>query len=233
MLNGSMATGAVDVETDDDDFVTSTSGLARCSARTTTTLTSTGSSRCAPGGWIAVDGDEITVDGDHWLCVFPRAPHAVVHVSDDCEVLSLFVPSATMETAFGLLALPPAIGRAAILGGEPTIAHGLALAWGEQRFARRRGDPFDEALGLYVAAGCAALRGTRRRRSGMRLRAAFGSDGSTIATFFEHHLADQPFRGRRSRSYSALRRARCSAGSWRASAARHRRHFISAARSRA
>src|SRR5262249_39749621 len=40
---------------------------------------------------VSVEGEEIAFDGDHWICIFPRTPHAVVHVSDDGEVLSLFV----------------------------------------------------------------------------------------------------------------------------------------------
>src|SRR5215468_373332 len=100
---------------------------------------------------IAVEADEITIDGDHWICVFPRVAHAVVHVSDDCEVLSLFVPSPAMATAWDKLVAKPELAKRYIVGGETTVAHGLALAWGEQRFARRRRDPFEDALALYVA----------------------------------------------------------------------------------
>src|SRR5262245_47960799 len=50
---------------------------------------------------LRVEREEVAFDGNQWLCVFPRTPHAVVHVSDDCEVLSLFVPSELMERAYG------------------------------------------------------------------------------------------------------------------------------------
>ena len=95
-------TGAVDVATDDDDFVTVDrwpSEVFRPHYHD------------AEFNWIvplragrvvvSIDGEEFAIDGDHWLCVFPRAAHAVVHVSDDCEVLSLFIPDATMAARNG------------------------------------------------------------------------------------------------------------------------------------
>ena len=187
-------TGAVDVETDDDDFVTvdkwpKTVFLPHYHEEFNWLVP------MRPGRFVvAVEGVEHAFDGDHWLCVFPRVPHAVVHLSDDCEILSLFLPSAVMHDAYAQLAAPPPIERTWILGGEPTIAQGLALAWGEARFAKRRGDPFDTALATYVAGWLwRHYAAPIADDAGVRLRAAFGADGAAIAAFFERHLAEQPF----------------------------------------
>jgi AraC-like DNA-binding protein len=208
-------TGAVDVATDDDDFVT-VDRWPREVFRphyhdgefnwlvpmrpgrivVAVAIASPGSAgaRSTPPG-SAESIEEITIDGDHWLCVFPRVPHAVVDVSDGGEVLSLFVPDAAMEAAWGKLAPAPPLARPVIVGGEGTIARGLALAWGEQRFSRRRADAFDEALALFVAGWLWRHYGTLPPEGEMplRLRTALGPDGATAAAFFERHLADQPF----------------------------------------
>ena len=185
----SRPSGAVDIETDDDDFVTVDKWpreVFRPHYHDTdfNWLVPLRAGRMV----VAVDGDELTIDGEHWLCVFPRVPHAVAHVSDDCEVLSLFVPSAVMEEAW-----EGTLTRGWIIGGEPTIAHGLALAWGQARCARERG-PHVAALGRYIAHWLwrhyAAPAGDDL---GVRLRGALGADGAAIATFFEAHLAEQPF----------------------------------------
>ena len=189
-------TGAVDVATDDDDFVT-VDKWPREVFRP--------HYHDSDWNWfvplragrivLAVDGDELTIDGEQWLCIFPRVPHAVVHISDDCEVLSLFVPDSAMAAAWEQLAPKPALARPVIVGGEATIAHGLALAWGESRFARRRRDPFDDALATYVAGWLWRHYGSVPVGDdlGIKLRGALGADGATVAAFFEHHLADQPF----------------------------------------
>jgi AraC-like DNA-binding protein len=188
-------TGAIDVATDDDDFVTVDQWPREVFRPHYHDAEFNWLVPMRPGRVVvAVEGEELAVDGDHWLCVFPRVPHAVVHVSDDCEVLSLFVPSPVMEAAWDALAPPPVLGRPVIVGGDGTVAHGLALAWGEQRFARRRRDPVDDALARFVA-------GWLWRHYALPiaddlnvlLRTALGSDGATVATFFERHLADQPF----------------------------------------
>jgi AraC-like DNA-binding protein len=193
----SRPTGAVDVETDDDDFVTVDKWPRTVFRPHYHDSDFNWLVPMRPGRLVvAVDGEEVVIDGDHWLCVFPRVPHAVVHVSDDCEVLSLFVPSAVMERAWDALAPPPALAKPWFVGGEATIAHGLALAWGEQRFAARkaRATVFDDALALYVGGWLwrhyAAPIGDDL---GVRLRGALGADGAKAAAFFEAHLADQPF----------------------------------------
>jgi AraC-like DNA-binding protein len=189
-------TGAVDVATDDDDWVT-VDKWPREVFRP--------HYHDSDFNWIvpmragrvviAVESDEITIDGDHWVCVFPRVAHAVVHVSDDCEVLSLFVPSQAMAAAWDKLAVRPELAQRYIVGGEATVAHGLALAWGEQRFARRRRDAFDDALALYVAGWLWRHYGAPAVGDDLavHLRTALGADGATVAAFFERHLADQPF----------------------------------------
>jgi AraC-like DNA-binding protein len=191
----SRPTGAVDVATDDDDFVTVDKWPREVFRPHYHDDDFNWLVPIRPGRLVfSVEGTEITIDGDHWLCVFPRVAHAVVHVSDDCEVLSLFVPSAVMAAAFERLATPPAALRTAFVGGEPTIAHGLALAWGEQRFARRRGDPFDDALALYVAGWLWKHHATPIDDDpAIKLRRAFGADGAALGEFLEAHLADQPF----------------------------------------
>jgi AraC-like DNA-binding protein len=183
--------GAVDVATDDDDFVTVDKWPREVFRphyhdKEFNWLVPLRAGRMV----VMVDGDELTIDGEHWLCVFPRVPHAVVHVSDDCEVLSLFVPSPVMEAAWDV-AKPP-LGRPAIVGGESTIAHGLALAWARHRCARETG-PLVAALGSYIA-GWMWRHYTQPVADdlGVKLRSGL-PDGSTIAAFFERHLADQPF----------------------------------------
>jgi transcriptional regulator GlxA family with amidase domain len=110
-------------------------------------------------------------------------------------VLSLFVPSQAMAAAWDKLAVKPELAQRYIVGGETTVAHGLALAWGEQRFARRRRDPFDDALALFVAGWLWRHYGMPAVADdlGVHLRRALGADGATVAAFFERHLADQPF----------------------------------------
>jgi AraC-like DNA-binding protein len=197
----SRPTGAVDVATDDDDYVT-VDVWPREVFRPHYHDDDFNWLVPLRAGRVVVDveGDEVTIgrsrgiDGDHWLCVFPRAAHAVVHVSDDCEVLSLFVPSSVMEAAWDKLPPQPVIGRPFIVGGEPAVAHGLALAWSEHRFARRR-DSFGDALALYLGGWLWRHYGTPAAGddTAIELRTAFGADGATIARFFEAHLADQPF----------------------------------------
>lgn len=190
-------TGAVDVATDDDDFVTIDRWPREVFRPHYHDADFNWIVPMRPGRLVvAVDGEEHVFDGAHWLCVFPRAPHAVVHVSDDCEVLSLFVPSATMEVAYAQLQPQPPLVRPVIAGGEDAIARGLALAWGEQRFARRRRDAFDDALGLFVAGwlwrhyGATPAPGESHA---LRLRTALGADGARVAAFCERYLAEQPF----------------------------------------
>jgi AraC-like DNA-binding protein len=188
--------GAVDVATDDDDFVTVERWPSEVFRPHYHDTDFNWLVPLRPGRIVIhVDGDELTFDGDHWLCVFPRTPHTVVHVSDDCEVLSLFVPEDTMAAAWRRLVPPPVLDRRSIVGGEAMVARGLALAWGEQRFARRRRDPFDDVLGMFVAGWLWRHYGAPLLQANvaLHLQAELGSDGAKIVTFFELHLADQPF----------------------------------------
>jgi AraC-like DNA-binding protein len=190
----SRPTGAVDVATDDDDFVTVDRWPREVFRPHYHDADFNWLVPLRPGRLVvAVDGEELAFDGERWLCIFPRAPHAVIHVSDDCEVLSLFIPSTVMEAAWR--ELEPPIGKPWIAGGEATIARGLALAWGEQRFAKRRADAFDAALGHFLAGWLWRRYGAPPDDDapGVRLRSALGGDGAAIASFLEQHLADQPF----------------------------------------
>jgi AraC-like DNA-binding protein len=189
-------TGAVDVATDDDDFVTVDRWPSEVFREHYHDVDFNWLVPLRPGRLVlSVEDDELSIDGDHWLCVFPRARHAVVHVSDDCEVLSLFVPDATMHAAWKRLAPQPRLERPVIVGGETTIARGLALAWAEQRFAGRRADGFDDALATYLGGWLWRRYGapTVQADRGLSLRAGFGGDGARIAAFFDRHLAEQPF----------------------------------------
>jgi AraC-like DNA-binding protein len=189
-------TGAVDIATDDDDFVTVDQWPREVFRPHYHDTDFNWLVPMRPGRIVMrVEDEESVIDGEHWLCVFPRAPHAVVHVSDDCEVLSLFVPSSVMEAGYDALAAKPPLARPVIVGGEGTIERGLALAWGEQRFADRRPDTFDDALALFLA-GWLWRHYTAARidtTMALQLRTALGGDGARIATFFERHLAEQPF----------------------------------------
>ena len=193
----SRPTGAVDVATDDDDFVSVDRWPREVFRPHYHDTEFNWLVPMRPGRVVvAVEADEVTVDGEHWLCVFPRVPHAVVHVSDDCEVLSLFVPSAIMAAAWDALPPPPPpIAAPVIIGGDATIAHGLALAWGEQRFARRRRDVFDDAFATFLAGWLWRHYGAPPATDDLvlRLKTALGPDGGTVAHFCDTHLAEQPF----------------------------------------
>ena len=188
----SRPSGATDVATDDDDFVTVDKWprevfRAHYHDRDFNWLVPLRAGRMV----VAVEHEELTIDGEHWLCVFPRVPHAVVHISDDCDVLSLFVPSLLMETAWEVD--QPALARPAIVGGEPTIAQGLALAWARHRCARDKGAHV-AALGSYIASWMwRHYTAPVGDDLGVRLRGALGADGALIAEFFEANLAEQPF----------------------------------------
>ncbi|MFT3766128.1 MAG: hypothetical protein QM820_11520 [Minicystis sp.] len=144
-----------------------------------------------------VEARELAIDGNQWICIFPRTPHAVVHVSDDCEVLSLFVPSAVMARAYASLRPAPPLAEPFILGGKGAVAQGLALEWGEQRFAERERDDFDEAFAVFL--GGWLFRACERRADeveslALRVRLALrGGLGELAAAFFEERLADTPF----------------------------------------
>ncbi len=143
---------------------------------------------------VAVEGREHTIDSNHWICVFPRTPHAVVHVSDDTEILSLFLPEASMLRAWE--ELKPEIGLRCAIGGGGEIAQGLALAWGELRFAKRELDATDRALEAFVAgwiwrAYRAELDPAETWQ--LRLRVRLASDGDRLHQFLDAHLADNPF----------------------------------------
>ena len=135
---------------------------------------------------VSVEGEEITVDGDHWICVFPRTPHAVVHVSDDGEVLSLFVRESAVAKVWG----DRTLGKRFIVGGEATVARGLALAWAEERFTDRN----DPNLETYLAGWLVRHYGIVIEETlDVSLRAAFGPEGVRIAKLMDDKLAEQPF----------------------------------------
>ena len=135
---------------------------------------------------VSVEGEEVTVDGDHWICVFPRTPHAVVHVSDDGEVLSLFVRESAVAKVWG----DRTLGKRFIVGGESTVARGLALAWAEERFTDRN----DPNLETYLAGWLVRHYGIVIEEAvDVSLRAAFGPEGVRIAKLMDDKLAEQPF----------------------------------------
>lgn len=146
---------------------------------------------------VEVEGREHALDSNRWICIFPRTAHAVVHVSDDCEVLSLFIPEETMLRGFEALQLSArSIEARCIVGTAGVVAQGLALAWGERRFARRPRDPVDAALEEFVTRwiwraykSAVDLAPTWAQRVRLRL----GPMGEVMATFCDEHLADTPF----------------------------------------
>jgi AraC-like DNA-binding protein len=149
---------------------------------------------------VDVEGREHTLDANHWICVFPWTSHSIVHVSDDCEVLSLFIPDAAMERAWSALcsapgSTPPDLEHRCIVGGAGAVAQGLALAWGELRFSKRERDPVDDALEHFVTGWLWRSYHARidSDESSLRLRVKLGRSGEEVANFFEAHLADSPF----------------------------------------
>src|SRR5262245_8269534 len=145
---------------------------------------------------LAVDGEELALDGDTWACIFPRTPHTVLHISDDTEVLGLFVPPLVMERAWRATRPRPAIERRVLVGGRADVARGLALAWSEQRLADRRADAFDRAF-AFALAGWLWRVGEAPRAAAdaiaVRLRGAAGPLGDQGASFLQAHLAQPPF----------------------------------------
>ena len=145
---------------------------------------------------VEVEGREHALDGNHWICVFARTAHRIVHVSDDCEVLSLFIPVEPMERAW--LAAGderPELGARCIVGGAGGVAQGLALAWGELRFSRRAQDEVDGALERFVTGWLWRFYRPRidTDEGALRLRVKLGRSGDAAAGFLEAHLADTPF----------------------------------------
>jgi AraC-like DNA-binding protein len=145
---------------------------------------------------VAVEDREHTIDANHWICVFPRTPHAVVHVSEQTEILSLFISEPAMVTAWNELHPAPAIGERCVIGGAGAIAQGLALAWGELRFAGRKTDDVDRALERFVTGWIwRAYRGELdvAETWQLRLRIRLGPDGDRIHRFIDAHLGDVRF----------------------------------------
>ncbi len=188
--------GAVEVETDDDEFLTVEKWPKDVFAphyhEEFNWLVLTRPGRMT----VRVEAEEHVIDGNRWLCIFPRTPHTVVHVSDDCEALSLFLPQDAMLRAFTDLRMTTPLEARCIVGGAGLIAQGLALAWGERRFAQRKPDAVDEALEQLVTRwiwrayrSCIELAPTWA----LRVRLKLGPVGEPLAAFFDEHMADSPF----------------------------------------
>ena len=134
---------------------------------------------------VRVEERERTLDANHWICVFPRTAHAIVLVSDDCEVMSLFVSEDAMLRGYEAMGLGPIEGRC-VFGSAGVIAQGLALAWGEMRFARRTRDPVDRALEDLVTRWIWRAYGSSIELAptwAQRARLKLGPLGGTIAAF--------------------------------------------------
>jgi AraC-like DNA-binding protein/quercetin dioxygenase-like cupin family protein len=145
---------------------------------------------------VQVEAASHVIDAGRWICILPRTPHAVVHVSDDCEVLSLFIPEEAMHRAFVDLGLTGLLEARCIVGGAGIIAQGLALAWGERRFALRDPDLVDQTLEQLVTRwiwrayrSSVELAPTWAQRARMKL----GPLGHELVSFLDEHLADSPF----------------------------------------
>jgi AraC-like DNA-binding protein len=190
--------GAIEVETDDDSFLTVEAWPREVFRPHYHDRDFNWIVPMRPGRVVVrVEEREYSLDDNHWICVFPRTAHSVVHVSDDCEVLSLFVGSDAMERAWLPVTHPHTVGERCIVGGAGAVAQGLALAWGEYRFARREPDAVDSALERFVAGwlwrAYQPSPGEAADDWGMRLRIRLGPAGETVATFVDEHMADAPF----------------------------------------
>ena len=145
---------------------------------------------------VRVEGNEVVVHGNQWLCILPRTAHTIEYVSDDMEVLGLFLGENDMLDAFQKMDRKPQISCPYIVGGKATIAQGLALQWGEYRFSSAVTDPFYEHFRLYL---CAWLwRHYRPSPSTtesieVKLRVSLGPAGEKTAEFISQNLAETPF----------------------------------------
>jgi AraC-like DNA-binding protein len=145
---------------------------------------------------VRVEEREHVLDTNRWLCVFPRTPHSVLHVSDDSEALSLFIPEEPMARAFATMRPAPQVAERCIVGTAGVVAQGLALAWGERRFSHRAIDPVDEALEELVTRW--VWRAYRPSIDpsltwSLRLRLKLGPLGEAMDRFIDTHLAEAPF----------------------------------------
>lgn len=143
-----------------------------------------------------VEEREHVLDANRWICIFPRTPHTVVHVSDDCEVLSLFVPEEPMLRAFADMRVGSPVEERCIVGSAGLVAQGLALAWAQRRFSSARPDPADQALEDFVPRWIwRAYRASIELAPtwALRVRLKLGPLGEAMAAFLDEHLSDSPF----------------------------------------
>lgn len=90
----------------------------------------------------------------------------------------------------------PALDVRYIVGGAGLVTQGLALAWGEQRFAERSEDPVDTALAELVPRWIWRAYHTAIDAAptwAQRVRLKLGPMGKQIARFLDLNLAYSPF----------------------------------------
>ena len=150
---------------------------------------------------VRVEGKEVIVHGNQWLCILPRTAHTIEHVSDDMEVLGLFIREDDMFAAYRKMDRKPEFTFPCsnyILGGKATIAQGLALQWGEYRFSSSVTDPFYDHFRFYLCAWVwqhYTPSPATRDSIEVKLKVSLGPSGEKISEFISQNLAESPFPG--------------------------------------
>ena len=83
---------------------------------------------------VELPGRSLQIHSNSWICVLPNVPHAVSHVSDGMEVLSLFLNHEEMFEAYTQASIRIDSTKQYILGGQGSIAQGLAIQWADFKY---------------------------------------------------------------------------------------------------
>ena len=151
-----------------------------------------------PGRFVfEIEGREVSFSGNEWLCIFPRTSHTVRHVSDDAEVIGLFLPEAAMLAALKAMPMPPSMGSPFIIGSEIPIAQGLALQWGNFRFSANSARdpllaPFKEFLCGWIWKHYQTTVSEKGNSIEMLVKTALGPDGDKLCKFLKKNLSENP-----------------------------------------
>jgi AraC-like DNA-binding protein len=145
---------------------------------------------------IDIEGHDLRIGMNSWVCVFPNTPHAVYEVSDGMEILALFFTHEEMHAALESLGIELIPSKPYIFGNQGSIAQGLALQWAGQRMREPR---CAELASLFTPFLCTWLwkfypAGTNVEEGlEVLLHKNLQGDGGSIFRFIQKYLAESPF----------------------------------------